>query len=753
MEFSPASQNGINPPDQLYTRLTPHLMVANTATTYWTAGLTIKVINTAPYPKTIPVEIRSQFTPAGGGSTSTVTVGEGYFSGATATIVAKNLGTGTNLLSAHWPGESRYQGFDYTMTTAITVLPGTPLTGGLRLTVSPNNYYGETVNLTLTSYNTPSLNGTTATLYGNLYQVKDPLPNDWNTNLKTLYKVNGFNWGHFMSTNAVWVNNATNPLPNQQQKIYRLFTATYTGDYTFKYSYDNTFNWRVDGTSISTATAYFDQYDPASVIVPLTQGQHWFEFDITNGPGATWNTNPAGFGAIVTSNTGTDLWNAIDHLNPATDSLGLLVSSTASIVTFVGNTATYSTQYLSTGTVAYYAEWTGQVLSNGQYYITTDSNTTSTQLTKHTLATPLTLLVNPNPGYITGSSTTATVKLTTTSTHNLNGTTATLYLNGASAQPLTFVNNTASTVVTFNSTGTYTVSAIWAGGKLEDNKYYDFITTTTSVAILPPQDVGGELSLTSNPSSPIKTFTTNLTATLTSGIQINTGTINFTEGTTVLGVAPVVNNTATISTVFATTGSHTITAIWTGQRINGVPYTNKQSTTNINVVDTYSTGMQILQYGIDINPNHTGGADVQPPGNNVSGVPIQQSYYNNAGWDSTSTSQWIQLSRSDVVIGSTLYVTVRSNLGSGYSSPSPTPPFQTINGSFVITGKQGNYYDVEGNWIHNDPNTGGSRQLWQNIANPLYYLQYGAGDWWAHYYNSPGPQASITSVTGVVRVN
>ena len=573
MEFSPASQNGIMPPDQLYTRLTPHLMVATSSSAYWSAGLTVKVINTAPYPKTIPVSIQSQFTPTGSTSSSTVTVGEGYFDGATATIFLTNLGTGTNLLSAHWPGESRYQGFDYTMTTAINVLPGVPLSGGLKLSVSPTNYYGEPVNLTLTSYNTPNLNGTTATIYSNQYQIVS-LSTGTQT---TLYKVNGFNWGTFMATNGVWVNNATDPLPNVQQTVYRVFNAPYTGNYSLKYSYDNIFNWIVDGTTISTATAYFDQYSPATVVVPLTQGQHSFKFDITNGPGSSWNTNPGGFGAVVANTTGTSIWNIKDHLDPAQENYQVAVSSTASIVTFVNNTATYSTQYLSTGTVSYYATWPGRVLSDNRYYITTNSNTTSTQVIKHTLTAPITLTASN--GY---AGEPINITLTTTSTISLTGSTATIYANGVTATNLTFTGNTATGTITIASTGSYVISGQWLGGRLSDNKYYNSKTSTTVTSVISRHTLNSLVLLASTSSPIINTVPYVFTANAGTSTSV-TGIVSFRETATELGTSTFINNVATLTLPagYFTTGTHSINAYYYGT--TNVPSWNSTASNTLTI--------------------------------------------------------------------------------------------------------------------------------------------------------------------------
>ena len=119
IEITLGSQNGIQPKDGLYTRPTPHLLIANTTSTYYLDNTYLRVINTAPYPKDVPVEFYC--INVNNGTTSTISLGTATFYGATATLLTSELGTGTNTIYATWPGESRYEGFTTTMTNTIFV--------------------------------------------------------------------------------------------------------------------------------------------------------------------------------------------------------------------------------------------------------------------------------------------------------------------------------------------------------------------------------------------------------------------------------------------------------------------------------------------------------------------------------------------------------------------------------------------------------------------------------------------------------
>jgi hypothetical protein len=58
--------------------------------------------------------------------------------------------------------------------------------------------------------------------------------------------------------------------------------------------------------------------------------------------------------------------------------------------------------------------------------------------------------------------------------------------------------------------------------------------------------------------------TVQLTATVTSGAGVPTGTVNFLDGTALLGSSTLVNGVAPLNATFSTAGTHTITAVYNG---------------------------------------------------------------------------------------------------------------------------------------------------------------------------------------------
>lgn len=135
MDFQPASQNGIIPANQLGDRISPHSLIVNTTATYYRQGIYLRLINTAPYPKEVPATFTSQCTR--NGTTSTIVLGEAFFDGPVATLKTYLAGTGTNIITASWPGESRYAGFETTLETPITISAGLSLSGTSSLHAYP----------------------------------------------------------------------------------------------------------------------------------------------------------------------------------------------------------------------------------------------------------------------------------------------------------------------------------------------------------------------------------------------------------------------------------------------------------------------------------------------------------------------------------------------------------------------------------------------------------------------------------------
>lgn len=134
-----ASSNGILPEDTPFSRPSPHYLFANSSSTVYSEQIILRCINTAEYPKDVPVTFSTRRDNSG--TITTEILGDAYFDGITATFITSELGTGTNTISASWPGESRYEGFTATMSTLISVTPAFPYSGTLALVSLDNPVY------------------------------------------------------------------------------------------------------------------------------------------------------------------------------------------------------------------------------------------------------------------------------------------------------------------------------------------------------------------------------------------------------------------------------------------------------------------------------------------------------------------------------------------------------------------------------------------------------------------------------------
>jgi hypothetical protein len=93
------------------------------------------------------------------------------------------------------------------------------------------------------------------------------------------------------------------------------------------------------------------------------------------------------------------------------------------------------------------------------------------------------------------------------------------------------------------------------------NYLVTFVNGTLTVnKATPGQNGTANVTLTSSPNPPIAGQPITLTATVPPGA---TGTVTFMDGTTVLGTATIVGNTATLTITLAA-GSHPVTAVYNG---------------------------------------------------------------------------------------------------------------------------------------------------------------------------------------------
>ncbi len=216
-------------------------------------------------------------------------------------------------------------------------------------------------------------------------------------------------------------------------------------------------------------------------------------------------------------------------------------TNTIGIVSIGGVTNTFDTTVLTAGTHSLTAVYSG----DGSH--TASTSPVVTQVV--TKATP-TMSVTTSPSSSTyGQTVTITATVTPGTTGNVTFTGGGITLGSDTVKG----SGTASITTTALPAGTDTITATYGG----DNNYNPTTATTTqNVAKASPTST---LTSSLNPAAPgvSVTFTDTLSSTAT-------GTVTFTNGSTVLGTSNVSGNKATLSTSTLPLGSNAITATYNG---------------------------------------------------------------------------------------------------------------------------------------------------------------------------------------------
>jgi predicted secreted protein len=283
------------------------------------------------------------------------------------------------------------------------------------------------------------------------------------------------------------------------------------------------------GTHSITAVYSGDANDTASTSAVLSQG-----VKLITGLGVTLNPNPAAVGQTVVI-TGT--------LNPAaTGTVQFLDGSTVlATVTLSAGTVSYSTSALAQG-----AHSITLIYSGDTNYLSTQSATYPLSI-KAAASVALSSSVNPaSPGQSVSFTATVTPSAATGSVQFLDGSTllATVSLSGSSAVFST----------TALAAGVHSISAVYGG----DSNYIGATSpvlaqtikaasTTTVISTQNPSPVG-------QPATFIATVTPSTA----------TGTVQFLDGTTVLGTVTVSGGSASFTTSSLAQGTHSITAVYSG---------------------------------------------------------------------------------------------------------------------------------------------------------------------------------------------
>jgi hypothetical protein len=215
-----------------------------------------------------------------------------------------------------------------------------------------------------------------------------------------------------------------------------------------------------------------------------------------------------------------------------------------------GTSASIPASFSTTGTHTLKAIYTS---SN-----TTTENATSPPLLQIVLnASTVLLRTSVNPVLVNANTTlTATVTSAGTPTG-----TVTFKSNGVTLGTAPVSGGSASLVVSFPTAGVYTLTAVYNG---DGNNQ-----TATSPPISQTVLNVTTIALTSSINPVLLDNPTILTAVLTSVGPTPSGTVSFFDSGTPIGTGTLVNGTVSISASFVYAGTHTITAVYSGDAVTG----------------------------------------------------------------------------------------------------------------------------------------------------------------------------------------
>src|SRR2546422_1041400 len=223
------------------------------------------------------------------------------------------------------------------------------------------------------------------------------------------------------------------------------------------------------------------------------------------------------------------------------------------VVTLVNGSASLTVSTLAVGSHPLTAAYSG----GGNFQASTSATVTQT-VNQGSTSTSLTS--TPNPSNVGQAVTlTATVSAVSPAAGVPTGTIT--FRDGAtSLGVVTLVNGSASLTVSTLATGNHSLTAIYSGSP-------SFATSTsptvTQVVNAPAAaSTSTTINSTPNPSSLGQTVT--LSATVTSGAGVPTGTVTFRDGATALGTVTLVNGSASLNVTTLAVGSHSLTAAFNG---------------------------------------------------------------------------------------------------------------------------------------------------------------------------------------------
>jgi autotransporter-associated beta strand protein len=275
----------------------------------------------------------------------------------------------------------------------------------------------------------------------------------------------------------------------------------------------------------------------------------------------TSSANPSAFGQAVTFTA------------TVTSMISLPMLIPTGTVTFMDGTTTLGTATLSSTGIATFTTSTTTPLSAGTHTITAvyggDTNftaSTSAPLTQTVSAaastTMITLSSSANPSVFGQPVTfTATVTAVAPATGTPTGTVT--FSEGTTTLGTGILNSSGQATFQTSSlsVGTHLITATYSG----DTTFSPSTTTSPLSQTVNLASTMTSLTSSLNPSGPGQSVTFTATVSPVSpAMGTPTGTVSFDEGTTVLGTATLTNGHATFSTSTLATGSHSITAVYSG---------------------------------------------------------------------------------------------------------------------------------------------------------------------------------------------
>ncbi|MFR9791020.1 Ig-like domain repeat protein [Streptomyces sp. MB22_4] len=419
-------------------------------------------------------------------------LGTGTLVAGTATLTTSGLSVGSHSLTAVYSGDGDFTG----STSPVDVQTVTQAASATSLTSAPDpSVFGEPKTLTATVTAVPPGSGTpTGT-------------------------VDFFDGATLLGTATLSGGTATLTTSALAVGSHSL-TAVYSGDADFTGSTSPADVQTV--TQAASATSLTSAPDPSVFGEPKT---------LT----ATVTAVPPGSGTP----TGT-----VDFFDGAT-----LLGTSA----LVGGVATFTTSSLSVGSHSLTAVYSG----DGDF---TGSTSPVDVQTVTQAATTTTLTSAPDPSVFGEAKTlTATVAAVPPGVGTPTGTVD--FFDGATLLGTSALVGGVATFTTSSlSVGSHSLTAVYSGDA-------EFSGSTSAVDVQTVTQAASATSLTSAPDPSVAGEPKTLTATVTAvppGVGTPTGSVDFFDGATLIGTAALVGGTATLTTSALTVGSHSLTAVYSG---------------------------------------------------------------------------------------------------------------------------------------------------------------------------------------------